>query len=204
MNSLAISIMFCLVVGDLVDALSRLGEPYAIPRGERKAAESWLSSLEEELSKKNIGNSDEDFERRSAQNQQEQRAYDLTNAARKKGRYCGSNWYPAAQELAWNDQLADAARRHANDMLVRNYFSHTSMDGRSFTDRIKNAGYKNYCYAAENIAGNSNADATVDSWLKSPGHCSNIMSGNVRDLGVGYASGGPYGGYWVQNFAKRC
>jgi len=30
------------------------------------------------------------------------------------------------------------------------------------------------------------------------------MSGNYRDIGIGYASGGSFGAYWVQNFGTSC
>jgi uncharacterized protein YkwD len=200
MRIMLISLVFCLTVGGLVTARSRIGAPYTVTLDRREVVETWVSSREDEQS----ANSDKDIQRRGAHNQQEQRAYDLTNAARKSGRYCGSKWFSATSELAWNDQLADAARQHASDMRNQNYFSHTSLDGRSFSTRIVNAGYRNFCTAGENIAGNSNADNTVQSWLNSPGHCENLMSGDYRDIGIGYASGGPYGAYWVQNFARRC
>jgi uncharacterized protein YkwD len=83
-------------------------------------------------------------------------------------------------------------------MRNNNYFSHTSKDGRSPWTRIKNAGY--ICgSAAENIAGNGNADNAISSLLSSPGHCVNIMGG-YKQIGIGVAYGGPYGAYWVQAF----
>jgi hypothetical protein len=63
-------------------------------------------------------NDDEQLERRSACNSEEQRVYDLTNQACRSGRMCGSNWYPAVSELRWNDQLADTARKHAQDSVT--------------------------------------------------------------------------------------
>ena len=52
-------------------------------------------------------------------------------------------------------------------------------------------------------AGQPTAQAVVDGWLKSEGHCRNIMNPSFRELGVGYATGGSYGKYWVQNFGAR-
>src|SRR4051812_48290230 len=43
--------------------------------------------------------------------------------------------------LGRDGDLAQAARRHAADMVRRNYFSHTSPSGTSFSDRIRAAGY---------------------------------------------------------------
>lgn len=132
----------------------------------------------------------------------EQRVFELTNQARRVGRSCGGVYYAAAPALTWNNQLGNAARGHAADMVRQNYFDHTSRDGRSFVDRIVNAGYSRNCAAAENIAGNSNPDATVDGWIKSPGHCANMMNKDFKAIGVGQATGGTYGAYWVQNFGR--
>ncbi|HZV82336.1 MAG TPA: CAP domain-containing protein, partial [Geobacteraceae bacterium] len=53
--------------------------------------------------------------------------------------------------LSWDTELHDAARGHSVDMATNNYFSHTSQDGRTFSDRIQAAGYQ-YSTAGENIA----------------------------------------------------
>ena len=134
----------------------------------------------------------------------EQRVLDLTNQARATARTCGTTSYPAAAPLTWNASLATAARGHAADMAARNYFSHTSQDGRTFDTRIVNAGYSGYSALGENIAaGQPTADAVVAGWLTSPGHCANIMSASFRELGVGVGTGGSYSTYWVQDFGAR-
>ncbi len=134
----------------------------------------------------------------------EQRVLDLTNQARATARTCGSASYPAAAPLTWNASLATAARGHAADMAAKNYFSHTSQDGRTFDVRIANAGYNGYSALGENIAaGQPTADAVVAGWLTSPGHCANIMSASFRELGVGVGTGGSYSTYWVQDFGAK-
>ncbi len=134
----------------------------------------------------------------------EQRVLDLTNQARAVARSCGTTSYPAAPALTWNASLATAARSHASDMAVSNYFSHTSQDGRTFVQRATNAGYSGYHALGENIAaGQPTPESVVAGWLNSPGHCSNIMSANFRELGVGVGTGGSYGIYWVQDFGAR-
>ena len=42
-------------------------------------------------------------------------------------------------------------------------------------------------------------------WLKSEGHCRNIMNGSFKELGVGYAANASssYRTYWVQDFGAR-
>ena len=125
------------------------------------------------------------------------------NAARAVGRMCGTIWYPAAPPLRWNEALARAATGHSLDMATRNYFSHDSLDGRSFIDRIEAQGYGDWRAVAENIAaGQRTMDATLGSWLQSPGHCRNIMNARYKDYGVSvaYKSGSRYGTYWTQDF----
>lgn len=132
-----------------------------------------------------------------------QRVLDLTNAARAQARVCGTTSYAAAGPLTYNAQLEQAAQGHATDMATKNYFSHTSQDGRTFDQRISATGYA-WTRIAENIAaGYSTPEAVVQGWLNSAGHCSNIMNPNLRELGVGYAQGGSYGTYWVQDFGTR-
>jgi uncharacterized protein YkwD len=54
--------------------------------------------------------------------------------------------------LSYDHQLATAARGHSEDMGLQDYFSHTSLDGRTVPDRITAAGYSYNTYG-ENIAG---------------------------------------------------
>jgi uncharacterized protein YkwD len=54
--------------------------------------------------------------------------------------------------LAINSSLSTAAYLHSKDMAENNYFSHTSLDGRTFDQRIVAAGYTNWTALGENIA----------------------------------------------------
>lgn len=134
-----------------------------------------------------------------------QRVFDLTNAARAQARTCGTTSYAATTPLTYNALLAQAAQAHASDMATKNYFSHTSLDGRTPDQRVSATGYT-WTRMAENIAtGNTTPEEVVAGWLQSPGHCANIMSPNLKELGVGYAynAGSSYGHYWVQDFGTR-
>lgn len=134
----------------------------------------------------------------------EKRVLDLANVARASARTCGAQRFAATGPLAYNANLRAAAYNHSKDMAVNNYFSHTGRDGSSPWDRMKAAGYTNYRAAGENIAaGQPTPEAVVDGWLKSPGHCANIMNPNFKELGVGYFAGGSYGHYWTQDFGAR-
>jgi uncharacterized protein YkwD len=88
--------------------------------------------------------------------------------------------------LIANSQLETAAYLHSKDMGDNDYFSHTSLDGREFSQRITAAGYR-YVAAAENIAMASSvpsASKVYDMWKDSPGHYANMI-GNYADAGLG-------------------
>lgn len=124
------------------------------------------------------------------------------NAARATGRTCGTTFYPAVPALTWSTQLAQAAAGHSHDMADQNYFDHTSLDGRTFAQRITAAGYT-YSWAGENIAaGYGTVNAVMTGWLNSPGHCANIMNANFRELGAACAinNASAYHDYWTHDF----
>jgi uncharacterized protein YkwD len=122
----------------------------------------------------------------------------LVNNVRKAGCTCGTTVMPAVPELTWNDLLEKAATDHSIDMNTNNYFSHTGLDGSNPGQRITRAGYTWRAYG-ENIAkGYTSEQAVMDGWLKSEGHCKNIMSRNVKEMGVGRD-----GNLWTQVFAAQ-
>ncbi len=129
--------------------------------------------------------------------------FTLVNQARAKSRSCGGQVFAAAPPLAWNDRLGNAAQGHSTDMAVNNYFSHTSLDGRTFVDRVKAQGYS-FSSLGENIAAGQPTPAqVVAAWLNSAGHCKNIMNAKFRDIGIGRATGGSFGIYWTQDFGRQ-
>jgi hypothetical protein len=107
--------------------------------------------------------------------------------------------------LSSDASLATAARNHSEDMGVQDYFSHTSLDGRTVADRITAAGYS-YSTFGENIAGGFPTPQTaVEAWMSSAGHRANILSPNFCDIGVGYVyvPNSTYGHYWTQDFGRK-
>jgi uncharacterized protein YkwD len=128
----------------------------------------------------------------------------IVNEKRAQGANCGSEGsFGPAPPLTMNSNLRCSARVHSKDMDDNDYFDHTNLQGESPFDRMQQAGYS-YSYAGENIAGgNSTAAATMDQWMNSDGHCSNIMNPNFEHIGVGYHPGGPYGTLWTQNFGAQ-
>ncbi|MDZ7704201.1 MAG: CAP domain-containing protein [Trueperaceae bacterium] len=127
------------------------------------------------------------------------------NTARSQARDCGSTRYPATHPLRWDEQLATAAEQHSQDMAQRDYFSHRSPEGEGPGERIRAAGYDLVAYSENISAGHDNHDDALASWLTSAGHCRNIMSATMRDVGVGYgnSASSTYRHYWTQKFAVR-
>jgi uncharacterized protein YkwD len=100
--------------------------------------------------------------------------------------------------LKSNRHLSKAAGAHARDMVARGYFSHYSMNGASFVDRIRKAGYvpaRALPSLGEDLAWGSGTLGTpreiVQSWMESPGHRANILSRKFREAGMGVAYGDP-------------
>ena len=80
-------------------------------------------------------------------------------------------------ELRWDARAAAAAQAHSDDMARRNFFSHTSPDGRGPVDRLRAQGVTGFAAVAENIARTSGgAREVVALWLNSPNHRDNIVN----------------------------
>ncbi|HEY8455886.1 MAG TPA: CAP domain-containing protein [Actinopolymorphaceae bacterium] len=115
------------------------------------------------------------------------RVVELVNAARAEAG-CGP--------LATDERLARAAQGHADDMAAQGCFSHTSLDGRSFADRVRDAGHPRP--GGENIAqGQRSAEEVHEAWMGSPAHRDNILNCDFTAIGVGVNTGA---WTWVQDF----
>lgn len=104
--------------------------------------------------------------------------------------------------LAYDWQVARVARIKSRDMIENNYFSHTSPVYGSPFNMLKAFNIR-YSAAGENIAyGQRSAWEVVNSWMNSPGHRQNILSGNFTKIGVGIAR--TYNGtlYFTQMFIR--
>lgn len=126
----------------------------------------------------------------------------LVNEARAEPRNCGDKPFGAARSLRWNAALERAAAGHAADMAAKSYFSHTGLDGSTSVQRVTRAGYR-YRMTGENIAaGQLSPEAAIAGWIKSPGHCANLMNGAYTEMGVALSVSAKsrMGVYWVQLF----
>lgn len=122
---------------------------------------------------------------------------EMVNQVRSQARVCGGKRYAAAPPFRLNAALQRAAQKHADDMATKGYFSHHSRDGRSPSQRIQAEGYA-FWAAAENVAkGHRHAQSAINSWLKSAGHCANIMNPEYTEMGMAQN-----GTLWVQTFGK--
>ncbi|MDF1489550.1 CAP domain-containing protein [Tessaracoccus caeni] len=125
------------------------------------------------------------------------------NRVRSAPQTCGDEAFAPAAPLTLNTVLNNSAFLHSKDMAINDYFDHMALDGRDPFDRMEDAGYTITHAAGENIAYGIgmllDAGSVVTAWMKSPGHCVNIMSPDFEELGVGvYYSEGRI--LWTQNF----
>jgi uncharacterized protein YkwD len=120
----------------------------------------------------------------------EQQVFDLNNVYRTEH---------GKSLLKWSDPIAGTARKHSEDMAVRNFFDHNNPSGQSPFDRIAADGIE-FSVAAENIAaGYPTPFGAHAGWVNSPGHRDNLLR-NIEYLGVGVYFGGPYEIYYTQNY----
>jgi uncharacterized protein YkwD len=85
--------------------------------------------------------------------------------------------------LALDERLSGIARSHARDMLLRRYVSHTTPDGESPYDRMRDAGYA-FSYAGENIALNADRVSAERALMASEPHRRNILDPHYGHVGI--------------------
>ena len=144
------------------------------------------------------------------------------NDARAETQDCGSaGVFDPAPALTWNDHLHAASAEHNYDMVksgvvdkhhrgsgtqydwtkVKQGLDHASY----FNERIQNNGYTGGYPLLENLTAGIERDTpekAVKAWLKSSGHCKNLMDPNVKEVGMAhlYEENSKYKHYWTQDF----
>ncbi|MEM7008420.1 MAG: CAP domain-containing protein, partial [Thermodesulfobacteriota bacterium] len=131
---------------------------------------------------------------------------DLVNNARAQARNCGSDFFPSAPPVGWDERIQDAAQLHSEDMADNQNFSHTGTNGSDTGDRLLMQNYNWNSWGENILVGLDNAPDAVDAWIGSSGHCSIIMSPSLREVGAGFAQGifqGRTSFYWTLVFATE-
>jgi Cysteine-rich secretory protein family/PKD domain len=149
---------------------------------------------------------------------------DLTNQARARKWDCVSKRFPVLNPsgqvssgpskirlaaLERNIVLDRAARAQSAGMALSRYFDHqSSLDSSHPADRVSASDYP-WQMVGENIAAGQPTPAiVVDAWLRSPGHCKNIMNPNFTQIGLSFVQRPSSGSepqarnFWTQVFAR--
>jgi uncharacterized protein YkwD len=93
-------------------------------------------------------------------------------------------------KLRESTALDRAARQHSLEMGRLGYFGHDSASGAQFWQRIRHfytAGGYSYWTAGENLVWASpdlSATGAMNSWISSPPHLANLLSGKWRQIGI--------------------
>ncbi len=124
----------------------------------------------------------------------------LVNQYRAAGANCGGEEMPPVGPLTMDSSLQCAARVHTKDMADRDFFDHDNPDGDGPSERMEQAGYDGRGWGENIAAGRETPEETMEQWMNSPGHCTNIMGEDYTLIGVGYYPGGEYGHLWTQTF----
>lgn len=104
-----------------------------------------------------------------------QELIDLTNIKRTEN---------GLHELILNSNLVDAASFKATDMINKNYWAHTSPEGKTPWSFFKQAEYQ-YLYAGENLARDfADSNSVVSAWMDSPTHRDNLLSSRYKEIGI--------------------
>jgi uncharacterized protein YkwD len=108
-------------------------------------------------------------------------------------------------KLVASSKLDRSAQGWTETMVSDSEFSHGA--GSAFAARISAAGF-DWENVAENIAtGYSTPSDVVGAWMRSPGHCANILNPIYREVGTGVANDMIHGasnvdGTWTQDFGR--
>jgi uncharacterized protein YkwD len=104
--------------------------------------------------------------------------------------------------------LTAVAEGHSLYMRDHDCFDHQCPGELDPAQRACAAGYTPYCWGGcwiyETIAvGYPTPQDVVNDWMGSPGHVGILLDGTLREIGVGYVSGGSRIHYWTADFGSQ-
>jgi len=92
-------------------------------------------------------------------------------------------------ELEWNEWLAQAARKHAEEMARRGQLSHQFPGEPGMRDRIAATALR-FDASGENVAVGLTTTEINDDWMHSPGHRANMLDPKYNAVGVAVVRSG--------------
>lgn len=104
-------------------------------------------------------------------------------------------------KLKMQTDLQEVARKYAEEMWQKQFFSHTSPEGVTTFDRLKSNKIK-YIMAGENLALAPNVNLAHRGLMDSPPHKKNILEPNFQKVGIGAISNGKSSVMFVQLFTN--
>lgn len=110
-------------------------------------------------------------------------------------------------ELEWNADLAEMARKYSEKMADENFFSHFDLQGANVAKRAQKARIKGWTRIGENLFTIENYSSfdrfAVKAWMNSPSHRQNILDKDWTTTGVGVAQADNGDVYITQVFIER-
>ena len=97
----------------------------------------------------------------------------------------------ARSPLSFEQGLFFAARDHAADMVMNNFFNHPGSNGSTVDKRISRYGTWSVSCGENIAAGRPTAANVVKAWVLSTGHRNNILNSSFTKIGVAHISGHP-------------
>lgn len=105
-------------------------------------------------------------------------------------------------QLSLNPLLEASSKEKCDDMVSKDYWAHTSPDGKKGADFIAEH-YKSYKFVDENLARDySTANDAVVGWMNSESHRGAILDKDFTDVGYAVCKEGS-GQYVVQHFGSK-
>jgi uncharacterized protein YkwD len=134
------------------------------------------------------------FAAATAQQSQSSGERELFDAANRERRAQG------LPSLKWDDALANAARKHAEQMAQQGSIAHQFPGEPSLPGRANQAGAR-FVWLAENVDQSTSAGSIHERLMKSPLHRANILDRDMDSVGIGIVV---RGGQWfaVEDFSK--